>query len=165
MVGTGFAKQNVCKSIFQYLLVKGKPLIIMKNFVIGFFAIVFFASCSKNSDGVAPEQPLTSENIFFRDANISVADMKVLNNGKPINISFITRYEINIVKIEVMGGITTSNLYKIYQRNISAASNQVKTYNVTDAAPAGQVMYYAIRYTLHNGDWAMTPAFKYISQN
>ena len=136
----------------------------MKKFVIGIFAIIFFASCSKNDAVVAPEQPKTQD-IFFKDGNISVANMKAANSGKAINISFVTLYETNITKIEVMSGITTSNLSKIYERNVSSMSNQAKAYYVTDAAPKAQVMYYAIRYTLQNGDWAMSPVYKYISQN
>jgi hypothetical protein len=91
--------------------------------------------------------------------------MKAANNGKAINVSFVTLYETNITKIEVLSGITTSNLCKIYEKNVSSMSNQAKAYNVIDAEPRAQVMYYTIRYTLQNGDWAMSPVYRYISQN
>ena len=121
-----------------------------------FFSITLL-SCSKQA--VPPAQPVANaQTVFYRDANIAVADMKaVQNSSSTITVSFATLYENGIQKLEIMSGNTTTTLCSIYVTTVTQSSAKSKTYSFEDTHLKGNTMYYMIRYTSSKGDWGYTP--------
>ncbi len=135
----------------------------MLKFVIGSLFIICLASCSKSDSVITPVETaeVTPAAVFFKDGNISVANLSIAKTEIGIQVSFITLYEKNITNIEVLSGITTSTLCTVFNQKCGAARTTSTTYTMMDS-PKAPVMYYAIRYTMANGDWAMSPIQKFV---
>ncbi len=123
-----------------------------------FFTAVITTSCSKQA--AIPEEQQNAAQLFFKDANIAVANMKAVQNTQSsIQVSFSTLYENNIQKIELMSGCTSTTLCSIYVTGINGNSSKSKVYSFDDTHLKGKTMYYMIRYTTTNGDWGYTPLY------
>ena len=78
----------------------------MKKFVSAVIIIVFLASCSK-SDIVTPQQPeetVAAGDVFYKDANVAIANVKATVSGDNVKFQFTSLYEKNVAKVEVMSG-------------------------------------------------------------
>jgi len=131
----------------------------MKKFVSAVFAIVILASCSK-SDVVVPKQEEPA-NLFYKDANVAISDVKGIGVGNNIKFEFSSLYEKNVVKMELMSGPYENMLCFIHEENIPSISLQKKSYAVTELNANTASRFYVIKYTLKDGGWVITPAFKY----
>lgn len=129
----------------------------MKSVLGVLFVSITIFSCSKQA--VLPSRPDdNSPKIFYRDANITVADMKGVQNSKSsITVSFSTLNESGINKLEIMSGSTTSTLCTIYVTPVEESTTETKTYSFEDTHLKGATMYYMIRYTSSKGNWGYTP--------
>ena len=76
-------------------------------------------------------------------------------------MTFTTLYEKNIVKLEILRGVTANNLCSIFKQEVSADSYAVIKYSTLDQDNnTGDAVYYMVKYTLTNGDWGYTPVFQ-----
>jgi len=132
----------------------------MKKYVSAVVLACILVSCSKK-DITTPETEVTG-NIFYRDANIAIADVKgVSKNGSAVEFQFSSLYEKNVVKMELMSGPYENMLCFIHEETIPAASLQRKNYHITEDNANTPTRYYVIKYTLNTGGWVLTPAFKF----
>ncbi len=60
--------------------------------------------------------------------------------------------------LEILRGVSRTNLCSIYKTNGSGTSTAVIQYATNDAQTA-PVLYYIVKYTLQDGDWGYTPIF------
>jgi hypothetical protein len=133
----------------------------MKKYVSAVIALFILASCSK-ADVVAP-QPVeqAATNMFYKDANVAISDIKGTTVGNGVKLQFNSLYEKNVVKMELMSGPYENMLCFIHEETIAANSFQKKSYAVTEANANSNTRYYVIKYTLRDGGWVLTPAFKH----
>ncbi len=132
----------------------------MKKFVSAVIALIILASCSK-TDVVAPQQVETSASMFYKDANVAISDIKGTTVGNGIKLQFNSLYEKNVVKMELMSGPYENMLCFIHEETIATNSFQKKSYAVTEADANSSTRFYVIKYTLKDGGWILTPAFKH----
>jgi hypothetical protein len=135
----------------------------MKKVVSAVVIIIFLASCSKG-DIVAPQQQEetnVSAEEFYKDANVSIANVKAVASGDDVNFQFTSMYEKNVARVEVMSGPYENMLCFFYAQTISTGSNSAKKYTVTETNAASGIRFYVIKYTLKSGAWIMTPAFRF----
>jgi hypothetical protein len=132
----------------------------MKKFVSAVLAIIVLASCGKK-DVCTPVQPEAAAKVFYKDANIAIADIKGITQGAGVKLQFSSLYEKNVVKMELMSGPYENMLCFIHEENIAATSLQRKNYDITEQNANTSTRYYVIKYTLKSGGWVLTPAFKY----
>lgn len=131
----------------------------MKKFLSAVIIVMVLASCSK-TDLTTPAAEATGK-IFYKDANVAIADIKGTTKGTGVNLEFSSLYEKNVVKIELMSGPYENMLCFIHGEDINNTSLQRKNYNITEDNANSSTRYYVIKYTLSNGGWILTPAFKY----
>lgn len=131
----------------------------MKQFLFAVLAIVVFASCSQK-DIIEPEPQVTG-NVFYKDANVAIADVKAKGEGNALKLQFSSLYEKNVAKVEIMSGPYENMLCFIHEEPIPGNSVQRKNYNITEDNANTSQRYYVIKYTLKSGGWILTPAFKY----
>ncbi len=125
----------------------------MKPFLAVLTLSVIFLSCTKEAV-VVPQ----ATQLFYKDGNIAVSSMKaVQTSSSTVTVSFATLYENNIQKIEVMSGVTTTQLCTIGELDLPRNISKPTDYSVEDTNLKGKVMYYMLRYTLNSGDWGYTP--------
>lgn len=118
--------------------------------------LMFLVSCSKESI-TAPRDTAVS----YKDNSISVVDFKAQSGNNGIEVTFTTLYEKNIVKLEILKGLTSNNLCSIYRQDVSASSYSAVTYSTSDAdVNKASDIYYMVKYTLADGNWGYTPVFK-----
>ena len=98
--------------------------------------------------------------VTYQDNSISIVDFKARQNNNAINVTFTTLYEKNIVKLEILRGVTANNLCSIFKQEVSADSYAVIKYSTLDQDSTGDAVYYMVKYTLTNGDWGYTPVFQ-----
>ncbi len=134
----------------------------MKKYVSAVIALIIFASCTK-SDVVAPKATAeeTTENLFYKDAYVAIANVKAVTSGDNIEFQFTSLYEKNVSKIEVVSGPYENIQCFFYEQALSAASLTAKEYKITEAGAASSIRYYFIKYTLKSGVKVSSPAFKY----
>jgi hypothetical protein len=131
----------------------------MKKFVSAVLTVIILASCGKKE--VCTPQPEVTGNIFYKDANVAIADIKGTTLGAGVKLQFSSLYEKNVVKMELMSGPYENMLCFIHGEDIDQPSYARKNYDVTEANATSSTRYYVIKYTLKNGGWVLTPAFKY----
>lgn len=131
----------------------------MKKILFAVLAIIVFASCSQK-DITEPEQQVTG-NVFYKDANIAITDVKAKGEGSAMKLQFSSLYEKNVAKMEIMSGPYENMLCFIHEEPIASNSLQRKNYNITEDNANTTQRYYVIKYTLKSGGWILTPAFKY----
>jgi len=135
----------------------------MKKFVSAVALIILFASCSK-TDLVAPKQEdetVANADIFYKDGNVAIANVTAVPSGSDVKLQFISLYEKNVARVEVMSGPYENMLCFFYAQNLSVSSSSTKKYTVTESGAASGIRFYVIKYTLNSGAWIMTPAFRY----
>jgi hypothetical protein len=135
----------------------------MKKFVSAVLIIMTLASCSKN-DLVTPaqqEEPVVTGNVFYKDANVAIANVKATPSGDNVKFSFTSLYEKNVAKVEVMSGPYENMLCFFYAETLASVSNSTKKYVVTENGAAAGIRFYVIKYTMKSGAWIMTPAFRF----
>lgn len=131
----------------------------MKKVLFAVFTIVILASCSQK-DITEPETQI-SGNVFYKDANVAIADVKAKGEGNALKLQFSSLYEKNVAKMEIMSGPYENMLCFIHEEPIASNSLQRKNYNITENNANTDQRYYVIKYTLKSGGWILTPAFKY----
>ncbi|MGN6618560.1 MAG: hypothetical protein ACTHJ5_15415 [Ilyomonas sp.] len=122
-------------------------------------AIIATTISACNKEAIKPSAEVRTA-ISYSDANIAIADFKAEKTSEAIRISFKTMYERNIKEIEVLSGTTQTHLCSIYREMKNENSTQTQTYSIADTAAENAIMYYLIKYTASNGDWAFTPVYK-----
>jgi hypothetical protein len=135
----------------------------MKKFVTAVVTVIILASCSK-SDIVAPkeEEPaVITGDVYYKDANVAIANVKAVPSGGNVKFYFTSLYEKNVAKVEVMSGPYENMLCFFYAETLTAVSNGAKKYVVTEPDAASGIRFYVIKYTMRSGAWIMTPAFRY----
>jgi hypothetical protein len=135
----------------------------MKKFVSAVVIIIFLASCSK-SDIITPQQEeetVAATDVFYKDANVSIGNVKAVASGDDVNFQFTSMYEKNVARVEVLSGPYENMLCFFYAQTISTGSNSAKKYTVTETGAASGIRFYVIKYTLKSGAWIMTPAFRF----
>jgi hypothetical protein len=126
----------------------------MKTLIAVLSLSVLLVSCSKQTLVI----PQTTQKMFYRDGNIAVSSMTaVQKNISTVTVDFATQYETNIEKIELMSGISETQLCTIDELDVTGNSNSTINYSVEDTNLKGKTMYYMLRYTLNTGDWGYTP--------
>lgn len=133
----------------------------MKKFLSVLAAILILSSCSKKSDLVEIPMEATFANNFFKDAHLSVTFIELSTVSGKVKVDFGTAYEKGITNIELLAGDSPNYLCVISTSTNSADSYQLKSYSVVDTAPKARIMYYALRYTLPNGDMVYSNTFKF----
>lgn len=136
----------------------------MKKFVSAVLTVIVLASCSKQ-DIVVPEPQAealqVAGKIFYKDANVAIADIKGEVVGNDIKLQFNSLYEKDVVRIDVMSAPYENMICYIYEQNIPVNSTQKKCYTVVEKNAKSPLRYYYIKYTLKGGGWIITPPFKY----
>ena len=126
--------------------------------------LTLIVSCTKESvtaAATANQSFAPNTAVAYKDNSISVADFKAQPGNRNIKVSFTTLYEKNIVKLEVLKGLTANHLCSIYTQQVTANSYSSINYSTGDVNDAkATVIYYMIKYTLVNGDWGYTPVFQ-----
>jgi uncharacterized lipoprotein YajG len=98
--------------------------------------------------------------VTYKDNSISIVNFKAQPTDKTIEVAFTTLYAKNIVRLEILRGLSANNLCSIYKQEVSADSYSAIVYNTSDANENGaSEIYYMVKYTLANGDWGYTPVF------
>jgi len=125
---------------------------------------VLLVSCTK--------EPLTAPNtgnqnlaantvVTYKDSSISVVNFKAQPNSDNIKVTFTTLYQKDVVKLEVLKGVTANNLCSIYNQPVNADSYSATEYSTSDTNENNvSKIFYMIKYTLANGDWGYTPVFE-----
>jgi hypothetical protein len=131
----------------------------MKRVLSAVLIIIVLASCGKK-DVCSPEPEITGK-VFYKDANIAIADVKGVTAGSAVKFQFSSLYEKNVVKMELMSGPYENMLCFIHEEPIASTSLQRKNYDITESNANTSTRYYVIKYTLKDGGWILTPAFKY----
>lgn len=99
--------------------------------------------------------------VSYQDNSISIVDFKAGLDNNAINVTFTTLYEKNIVKLEILRGLTINNLCSIYKQDVSTDSYSATKYSILDKENYNiDAIYYIVKYTLANGDWGYTPVFQ-----
>ncbi|TKK65524.1 hypothetical protein FC093_19600 [Ilyomonas limi] len=99
--------------------------------------------------------------VTYKDNSISIVNFKAQPTNRAIDVAFTTLYEKNIVRLEILKGLSANNLCSIYKQEIGADSYSANVYGTSDANENGASdIYYMVKYTLANGDWGYTPVFK-----
>lgn len=129
----------------------------MKNLALAVLVFTMALGCRKEASAPEPEEEMI---VSYSDANISVRDFKAEKRDESIVVSFKTNYERNLKEIEVLSGTDQSNLCSIYREMKNENSTQTLSYSIVDKPKANPTMYYLIKYTANNGDWAFTPLYK-----
>ncbi|MCE3282434.1 MAG: hypothetical protein K0Q66_1171 [Chitinophagaceae bacterium] len=132
----------------------------MKKYVSAVLAVIILASCSKEVTS-APEAEVTG-NIFYRDANVAIADVAGTTVGNGVKLQFNSLYEKNVMKMELLSGPYENMLCFIHEENIAGNSVQKKSYAITEEQANSSTRYYVIKYTLRSGGWVLTPPFKHV---
>ena len=128
------------------------------------FLLILLVSCTKESLN-APGKNVTTLNktaaVSYKDNSISITDFKAQATANNIEVGFTTLFEKNIVRLEILRGYTSSNLCSIYKQDITSDSYSAVRYSTSDLNEnKSSSLYYMVKYTLANGDWGYTPAFK-----
>jgi hypothetical protein len=131
----------------------------MNKLLSALLIIVVLTSCGKK-DVCNPEPEITGK-LFYKDANIAIADIKGVTKGAGVEVQFSSLYEKNVVKMELMSGPYENMLCFIHEEPIATTSLQRKNYDITETNANTSTRYYVIKYTLKDGGWILTPAFKY----
>ena len=126
--------------------------------------LMLFASCSKETlikPQSANQNMVATAAVAYKDDSISIIDFKAQQDNKAIDVTFTTLYEKNIVKLEILRGLTENNLCSIYKQEVSADSYSAIKYQMSDQDEFNvNAIYYMVKYTLANGDWGYTPVFQ-----
>ena len=126
----------------------------MKSLMAVLSISVILLSCTKQALVV----PQTTQKTFYKDGNITVANMSaVQKDAATVTVNFATTEETNIAKIEIMSGATQNQLFTINELDVTGNTNKTVNYTVDDTNIKGTTMYYMLRYTLTTGDWGFTP--------
>lgn len=132
--------------------------------IIPFLLLIVFIACTKQPIVVpktAAQSVASNTAVAYKDNSISIVNFKAQSVNSAIKITFTTLYEKDIVRLEILRGLTASNLCSIYKQSVSADSHSVIEYSTSDANDNKvSDIYYMIKYTLANGDWGYTPVFK-----
>jgi len=131
----------------------------MKKILYAVIAMVVLAACSQES--ITEPEPQVTGDVFYKDANVAIADVKAQGQGNALKLQFSSLYEKNVAKVEIMSGPYENMLCFIHEEPISSNSLQRKNYNITEDNANTSNRYYVIKYTLKSGGWILTPAFKY----
>lgn len=135
----------------------------MKRILPALLFILLF-SCTKESV-VAPKatnQTIAANTaVTYKDNSISVVNFQAWTENNEIKVGFTTLYEKNIVKLEILKGLSINNLCSIYTQRVAANSYSSTQYSTSDVNENKvSNIYYMVKYTLANGDWGYTPVFK-----
>jgi hypothetical protein len=99
--------------------------------------------------------------VSYKSSSITIVDFKAQQESRGINVTFTTLYEKNIVRLEILKGLTANNLCSIYKQEISTNSDLATNYSTSDQNNENvNTIYYMVKYTLTDGDWGYTPVFK-----
>lgn len=131
----------------------------MKKFVFAVVMLIALSSCG-NKDVIAPAVADAGK-VFYKDANVSIADVKGVPVGSNVKFQFSSLYEKEVVKMELMSGPYENMLCFIHEETIQGNSHQKKSYTFTEANANTGDRFYVIKYTLKSGGWVLTPTFKY----
>ncbi len=135
----------------------------MKSFIPAILMIVL-VSCSKETltaPAATSQRALANVAVAYKDNSISVIDFKALQDNGSIDVTFTTLYQKNIVKLEILKGVTANNLCSIYQQAVKADSYSSIKYTTSDGNSSNAAtLYYMVKYTMANGDWGYTPVFQ-----
>ncbi len=124
-----------------------------------FFICVLFLSCTKeNATSPAAASIQTSSPVSFSSNNISIQNFKAQETSSQINVGFTTLFQKDVQSLEILRGVSRTNLCSIYKTSGSGTSTSVIQY-ATDDAQTAPVLYYIVKYTLQDGDWGYTPIF------
>ncbi len=132
----------------------------MKNSLSSFFLIcVIFLSCSKeNLSSPLAASIQTSSSISFTGNNISIQNFKAQESNNQITVGFTTSFQKDIKSLEILRGVSRTNLCSIYKTNGLDTSTTAIQYSTEDTQTA-PTLYYIVKYTLQDGDWGYTPIF------
>lgn len=127
----------------------------MRKFLAPLILGVFFIGCASKD----ATTPIKNENqIFFKDGNIAITDLKLQQSGnESVVIDFTTLYEKNVTKIELMSGEDLNTFCSIAVMEVKENSYQKKVYEVIDDDTKSDVMHYMFRFTYSNGKWSYSP--------
>lgn len=110
---------------------------------------------------VANPELVANAVVAFKDNNISVTNFKAQPADNGVTVSFTTLYQKNIVRLEVLRGLTDNSLCSIFAQPVGGDSFSATTYTTRDKNDyQASEMYYMIKYTLATGDWGYTSVFK-----
>jgi len=133
----------------------------MKKFLSAVITVIVLASCSKKDVACPQAESQVAGKVFYKDANVAIADISGSTQGAAVKLQFASLYEKNVVRMEIMSGPYENMLCFLDAEDIPATSLQRKTYNITESNATSNTRYYVIKYTLKSGGWILTPAFKY----
>jgi len=126
--------------------------------------LILLTSCTKEPlsvPGAVTQNLAAITAVAYKDNSISIIDFKAQQGSGAIQVKFTTLYEKNIVKLEILRGLTENNLCSIYKQDVNSDSNAAIQYYTSDSSNNNEpAIYYMIKYTLANGDWGYTPVFK-----
>lgn len=132
----------------------------MKKFLPLVF-LVALVSCSKESlikPTASATAQLSATLSSYKDANVTIENFTAASINKEVSVSFKTVFANNIKSVEILRGVTTYTLCSIYKQDVSSINMANATFSTVDSEPAnGQTLYYMVKYTLIDGDWAYTP--------
>ena len=123
----------------------------MKKFVFVFFTGIFLVSCSKkdvSTPGAA------NQNVFFKNASVEVENLHASQvSGTAVAVSFLTVYETNIKRIELMSSASPNTFCAIQGIDTESNSQTLKQYSFQDTNIKGETMYYLLRFEDSLGNW------------
>lgn len=132
-----------------------------------FLLMVFLDACTRESI-TTPEAPaLHSPSVYrtpvsYKDAHISIINLKAEKwNREEVNVAFTTLFEKDVVKLEVLRGISAVQLCSIYQIAKGKDSYSATLYTTSDMhEKSSPSLFYMVKYTLEDGNWGYTPVFQ-----
>jgi hypothetical protein len=135
----------------------------MKNFIPALLLLLLTSCTTKTfTEPKSSSQNITANTaLSYKDNSISIVDFMAQQDNNAINVTFITLYEKNIAKLEILKGLTANNLCSMYKQEISSDSFSPVKYLTSDQNNDNtDTLYYMVKYTLTDGNWGYTPVFK-----
>ncbi len=122
----------------------------MKKLIFVFFAGVSLMSCSKK-DVTLPGA--ANQNVFFKNSNVEVKNLKTSQTSNTVIVSFSTLYENNVKRIELMSSGNENTFCTVEGEDVGGSSQTVKGYSFQDEHLKAKKMYYILRFRDNAGNW------------
>jgi hypothetical protein len=126
------------------------------------FVIMLSIACNKEQ--IAPPVEEQKPEVFFKDDNVSVVDVKASQTGsRQVKLQFSTEYEKNLQSIEVYSGESMSLLCRIYDAQKTSTSLKTTNYTILENdIISASTHYYMVKYTTTKGEWNCSPLYKVV---
>src|SRR5687768_11682101 len=97
-------------------------------------ALVILLSVACSKEQIAPVEQQQAPQVFFKDENVSVVDVKASQTGsRQVTLKFSTEYEKNLQSVEVYSGESMSLLCRIYDAPKTVTSSKATSYNILES--------------------------------